>query len=426
VKTTLSRLFDWAANLWVVPSDSEEERLGKAILTFSTFFTIVAATFWVVLYGALGLWLPAAIPLTYQIVAILAFVVAYRTKRFDIARFSHTLAILLLPFFLQWSLGGFAAASVVLLWALSAPVGALMYYSIRQATMWFAAYIALLLFSGLIDGYLSQNAAPIPQALVVTLFLMNIAAPSLVVFILLRYFAIRRREALDALDRQNQLLQVEQERSEHLLLNILPESIAQRLKGNPGIIADAYDEISVLFADIVSFTPITERTQPDVMVQWLNSIFSAFDGLAEKYGLEKIRTMGDSYMAVGGAPIARPDHAEAVANMALDMLDYCEHIKTPDGEPLRMRIGINTGPAIAAVMGVKKFIYDVYGDAVNTASRMESQGIPGSIQVTETTYSCLCDHYEFDRRGMVQVKGKGEMMTYLLLRVRGQEAVVSG
>jgi class 3 adenylate cyclase len=217
-----------------------------------------------------------------------------------------------------------------------------------------------------------------------------------------------------ALEKEHRLLQAEEERSERLLLNILPPSIAQRLKLNPGIIADAYDEVTVLFADIVGFTPLTQRIAPDKMVQWLNEVFLTFDRLADRYDLEKIRTIGDSYMVVGGAPISRADHAEAVAEMALDMRSEIAAMTTPDGDPLNIRIGINSGPAIAAVIGARKFIYDIYGDTVNTASRMESHGLPGCIQVAEDTYSRLRDRYIFEERGPVYVKGKGEMATYIL------------
>jgi class 3 adenylate cyclase len=213
--------------------------------------------------------------------------------------------------------------------------------------------------------------------------------------------------------------------AERLLLNILPAPIAERLKREPGVIADACEEITVLFADIVGFTALTARVPPEEMVRWLNEVFSAFDRLAERHGLEKIRTIGDSYMAACGVPLPRPDHAEAVAEMALDLLAVVASIATPLGEPLRVRVGVNTGPAIAAVMGVRKFIYDVYGDAVNTASRMESQGVPGAIQVTEAVYARLRDRYTFAERGEIEVKGKGRLRTFVLTgrRVDGADGV---
>ncbi|MBD2041841.1 adenylate/guanylate cyclase domain-containing protein [Microcoleus sp. FACHB-672] len=209
-------------------------------------------------------------------------------------------------------------------------------------------------------------------------------------------------------------LRYQQEQSELLLLNILPEPIAQRLKLHPRTIADSFEEVTVLFADIVGFTQLSARISPTEIVELLNQIFSAFDHLAEKHGLEKIKTIGDAYMVVGGLPVPQNDHAEAVAEMALDMMQAIIKFNARTGEALEIRVGISTGPVVAGVIGLKKFIYDLWGDTVNTASRMESQGIPGAIQVTAGTYERLRDKYHFQKRDPIQVKGKGEMTTYLL------------
>ncbi|MEB3827677.1 adenylate/guanylate cyclase domain-containing protein [Phormidium sp. CCY1219] len=211
-----------------------------------------------------------------------------------------------------------------------------------------------------------------------------------------------------------QKLQEEQEKSELLLLNILPKPIAERLKAGERTIADNFAEVTVLFADIVGFSELSSHLSPPELVEFLNQIFSAFDELAEKYGLEKIKTIGDAYMVVGGLPTPRPDHAEAIAHMALDMLTISNQFRTKHGEKISMRIGINTGPVEAGVIGTRKFSYDLWGDTVNTASRMESHGIPGRIQVTAHTYQYLKPLFVFEERGVIFVKGKGEMMTYLL------------
>ena len=216
--------------------------------------------------------------------------------------------------------------------------------------------------------------------------------------------------------RARQALEAEQEKSERLLLNILPEPVARQLKQDQRTIAEHFPEVTVLFADIVGFTELSAGVPPEEMVRLLNQVFSKFDLLAEQHGLEKIKTIGDSYMVVGGLPIEREDHLEAIANMALDMQRAIAQFRTPNNTPFNMRIGINTGPVVAGVIGVKKFIYDLWGDTVNTASRMESQGLPGMIQVTEAVYVRLCDRYEFKERGTIYVKGKGQMRTYLLLR----------
>ncbi len=203
-------------------------------------------------------------------------------------------------------------------------------------------------------------------------------------------------------------------RSERLLLNILPASIAKRLKESTGIIADSHRNVSVLFADIVDFTKLSSNISPDKLVQLLNGIFSKFDELAEQFGLEKIKTIGDAYMVVAGLPEERNDHAETAAAMGLAMLDTIAKLNTTQEFKVSVRIGICSGPVIAGVIGKRKFSYDLWGDCVNTAARMESHGIAGEIQVTQSTFQFLENKYSFDSRGMIEVKGKGLMKAYLL------------
>ena len=223
--------------------------------------------------------------------------------------------------------------------------------------------------------------------------------------------------ARDITDRKqaDEALRLEQEKSERLLRNILPEPIANQLKQNQGAIAEQFNEVTILFADLVGFTPLSARLTPIELVNLLNQIFSTFDELAEQLGLEKIKTIGDAYMVAAGLPVPRADHAEAIANMALARQASVERFQSKVGEKLSIRIGINTGIVVAGVIGTKKFIYDLWGDAVNVASRMESSGQPGSIQVTVATYERLKHKYVFVRRGAIQVKGKGEMVTYWLI-----------
>ncbi len=206
----------------------------------------------------------------------------------------------------------------------------------------------------------------------------------------------------------------EQQKSEELLLNILPESIARQLKAGHNAIADNFAEVTILFADIVGFTQLSEQMSPKQLLNCLNEVFSEFDYLSETHDLEKIKTIGDAYMVVGGLPKPRPDHAQAVAAMALDMQQAVMQFNAKNNAQLSIRIGINTGPVVAGVIGKKKFIYDLWGDAVNTASRMESHGLAGCIQVTEATYKRLQDDYWFEARGCIPIKGKGEMNVFLL------------
>jgi len=209
-------------------------------------------------------------------------------------------------------------------------------------------------------------------------------------------------------------IQMEREKSDQLLLNILPAPIANRLKQPHDIIADNFNDVSVMFIDVVGFTPLATQIPPAEMIKLLNSIFSAIDALVDKHGLEKIKTSGDSYMVVGGLPVPRDDHLESMAEMALDVLAVISQFSRADGSPFQLRLGIHTGPVVAGVIGTKKFIYDLWGDTVNIASRMESHGLPGTIQLTQIVYDRLKDRYSFRPRGEIQVKGKGYMMAYFL------------
>jgi class 3 adenylate cyclase len=256
---------------------------------------------------------------------------------------------------------------------------------------WFTA--APLLFRTLVES------EPLRQVL-------DDSVPDVVLFgaVLLLGEAVRNRRDLD----------LEREKSERLLLNVLPTSIATRLKQTEAVIADGFPDVTVMFADIVDFTRRSERIAPEQVVESLNDLFSVFDQLARERGLEKIKTIGDAYMVVGGLPDPRPDHVEAVAEMALAMRAEVTGHVDPGGQPLAVRIGIDTGPVVAGVIGTSRFSYDLWGDTVNTASRMESHGVPGCIQVTTRTYQRLRDHYRFERRGPIPVKGKGDIVTYLL------------
>jgi class 3 adenylate cyclase len=199
-----------------------------------------------------------------------------------------------------------------------------------------------------------------------------------------------------------------------LLLNILPVTVAQRLRRGEGLIADHYTEATVLFADIVDFTRLSAKIAPEAVASYLNVIFSEFDQLAHDLGLEKIQTIGDAYMVVGGVPTPRLDHTEAVVEMALAMLEACSRLSRGAEMPFTMRIGINTGPVVAGVIGIRKFIYDLWGDTVNLASRMESHGVTGEIQVTDTVYQRMRQKYLFEARGHVEIKGRGQQKSYLL------------
>ncbi len=222
-------------------------------------------------------------------------------------------------------------------------------------------------------------------------------------------FAYHFVNASDAAERR---IEHELKRSEALLLNILPAPIAAKLKTNPGTIADSFEQVTVLFADIVGFTKLSAVSPGAEIVEMLNDIFSTFDRIAAQHGLEKIKTIGDAYMVVGGLPTPRHDHAEAVVQMALDMVEAIKGAKAQARSKIEIRIGIHSGPVVAGVIGEQKFAYDLWGDTVNTASRMESHGLPGQIQISDQTADLVHDFFELESRGTIEVKGKGEIKTW--------------
>ena len=410
VQTTVRRV----GAIGSLPSDSPDERLRKSTLVLTSILISMLSCVWVGTYAALGLWLAALIPLGYQVASLLGLAFFARTKRYGAYRSSQIALMILLPFLLQWSLGGFVESGSVCVWAFFAPLAALVFYGPRPAIGWFVVFLALVAFSAAIDGALPAPSNSIPSWLIVGFFALNIFGPSITTFALLEHF-VRSR------DRAHRLLSVEQERSETLLLSIFPQAIAERLKISRTVIAERSDEVSVLFADLIGFTPVAERLPAEEVVVLLDEIFSAFDELVQRHGLEKIKTIGDGYLAVAGIPTPRADHAEATARLALAMRGALADLPAASG--LSLRIGVDSGPVVAGVIGRTKFGYDVWGDTVNTASRMESHAAPGTIQVTERTFRRLEDGFVLEPRTGVAVKGKGEMTTYVLVEERTQPPV---
>jgi adenylate cyclase len=397
----LPRWLQRLLELGALPSDSDELRLQKAVLVLSSTLMASLASAWVITYASLGRWLPAAIPFAYEVATAVSIVTFARTRRYIFFRRSQLCMSLLLPFALQWSLGGFENSSAVCLWGITAPLGALLFVGARQAIPWFAVFAALVVFSAAIDQTLSDGAEALPHGVVIAFFALNIVGVAATAFALLQYFERERERALAE--------------SERLLLNVLPQPVAARLKKQTGIIADDCPGVTVLFADIVGFTPLAEQLTARDLVDLLDRVFARWDAVAAAHGVEKIKTIGDAYMVAGGIPLPREDHAEAIAEMALAMRPEIIHCGSETGLPLEVRIGIDTGDVVAGVIGRAKFIYDLWGDTVNTASRMESHALPGTIQVTERAYERLRHRYSFRPRGTLEVKGKGAMPCYVLV-----------
>ena len=303
--------------------------------------------------------------------------------------------------------GGLVESALVVVFSLIVVFGALVALGVRAAFWWFAVFVGSVAYVVAIPNfidplYLRDDAAADTA--------FNLVAAGTVIFAAMVYF-VRQRDRF-------------QKQSDDLLHNILPDEIANRLKAETKMIADSFESASVLFVDVVDFTPMSAGMSAIQLVDLLNSIFVTFDGFVEELGLEKIKTVGDAYMGAGGVPASRHDHAAAVAELALRIRDHVSAHEF-DGHRIRVRIGINSGPVVAGIIGSHKFAYDLWGDVVNTASRMESEGLPGSIQITAATHELIRDRFLCDRRGVITVKGKGDMETYLLVGRRSEALALS-
>jgi len=401
------------ARIGADPQDDEDTRADKALLVLISVLILPVSLLWSVLYLAFGT--PVGwVPLGYFLVLLTAIVVFSRTRNFAQFLLIGQIAILLAPTLSMVPLGGFLAAGGVGLWGILAPLGALVFSDVRGAARWYVAYVVVFLGSGLAGELWGGVSPTVPRWFTTTMLGLNVAVGGTIVFTLLAVFAQQRKVALAA-------LREEQAKAESLLLNILPQSIAERLKVERRTIADQFTSASILFADVVDFTPLAERLPPTELVAVLDRVFSHFDELAENHGLEKIKTIGDCYMVAAGVPTPRPDHARALALMALDMQAATRSDDDVGRLGLELRIGINSGPVVAGVIGRKRFLYDLWGDAVNTASRMESHGEAGRIQITGATKDLLEDEFICEPRGTIPIKGKGEIEAWYLVAPRPVE-----
>jgi class 3 adenylate cyclase len=397
------------------PTDTQEERLRKNLLVFACGFMNLAVMLWLAIYWLMGLHFSTTVPLGYQVISVVSLVYYLRTKRFEVFRFVQLCLFLFAPFVMQWSIGSSITASGVMLWALLAPVGALVVSGWRQSIPWFFAYIAMTVISGFFDFYIaSGDSGGVPMKTIGFFFALNFAAMSSIMYFLVRHFVVETDKIRVQLDMQHQLLAEEQKKSERVLLNVLPDSIAQRLKNHGGPIADGHADVTVMFADLVNFTQLTESLSPEQMVALLNTIFSGFDELSEKYGVEKIKTIGDAYMVVGGLGHDRPDYTRDIAELALEMRSYVNNLPEAARFGLGIHTGIATGPVVAGVIGTRRFIYDLWGDTVNVASRLTDEAVRDAIQVDKTTYNRLRHDYSFAPPATISVKGKGEMVMHRL------------
>ena len=410
-------------NIEAKPS-AKEDKLQRDLLIFACAFMNVAVMLWLAIYWIMGLHFSTNVPLVYQVISVISLIHFFKTKKFEVFRFVQLSLFLFVPFIMQWSIGSSVTASGVMLWALLAPIGALIVSGWRDSIPWFIAYIFMTVVSGFFDYYLGTGIDNgVAMKTIGFFFALNFAGMSSIIYFLVRYFVVEMEKIKSQLDQQHQLLAEEQNKSERVLLNVLPSNIAHRLKNNPGLIADGHADVTVMFADLVNFTQLTESLSPEHMVSLLNTIFSGFDQLCEKYNVEKIKTIGDAYMVVGGLDRNNSNYTNDIADMALEMRSFV--INHPDMSRFNLDIhtGIATGPVVAGVIGTKRFIYDLWGDTVNIASRLTAEAVAGVIQVDKTTYNRIRHDYAFEPPATLHVKGKGEMVMYrLTARLSGKNA----
>ena len=413
-RNLIQKILPLLANIGVDPEDGDETRLQKTLLTLGCLIFILAGALWGILYFSFSEWIAGSIPLGYAIFSSISLVIFSINHRYRLFLFSQLVLMLFLPFLLMIALGGFIKSSAVILWSLLSPLGAMLFDEPRQALRWLAAYLSLAIISGYFEFYPLVSSSLSPTTVTI-FFILNISTVSAITIFLLAYF-VGEKNRLFA------LLRGEQIKSENLLLNVLPKEIAAILKNESRTIADHYTEASILFADMVGFTPLSAKLAPVEVVELLNEAFSYFDSLLDKYKVEKIRTIGDNYMVASGVPTPRADHAQALVFMALEMREFIATHTFKNGQQVSFRIGINSGPVIGGVIGKRKFVYDVWGDPVNVASRMESHGVSGTVQITRATYELIKDDFMCESRGTVNVKGKGEMEVFVVLSAKEKQS----
>ncbi|HTP94488.1 MAG TPA: adenylate/guanylate cyclase domain-containing protein [Burkholderiales bacterium] len=411
LRARLGRLSERA----ITAADSEEEKLRKTLLIFASSLMGFAAILWLAIYWAMGIKFSSTVPLVYLALSAATLAGYLWSGNFEFFRFAQVSLFLFVPFVMQWSIGSFVTSSGASLWALLAPIGMTIFQSARASIPWFVAYVTLTAVSGFFDYYIGHDnrVSSLPMETIAVFFALNFAAMATIVYLLFGYFVSQRNRLQASLDEKHRLLVIEQEKSERLLMSVLPQKIAERLKQTHNVIADGHADVSVMFADIVNFTSLSEQLPPREIVTLLNEVFSEFDALTEKFNLEKIKTIGDAYMVAGGMN-ERPGYTEAIAEMALAARAIVARHEPLARRRLGVHIGISTGPVVAGVIGVTRFIYDLWGNTVNVASRLSSEAAGGQIMVDENTYKRLAHCFRFSGPTLVAVKGKGQMMIYQL------------
>ncbi len=393
---------DALLSIGAYPEESETQRARRRIIVATIWVASLLAALTILIEFASGLlWVALSDTGIIVVTAVLLMGLHLSPRRFALIINLLLGTVFVVQVINTTLFGGLLESGLVVIFNLAIVLAALLGFGYRAASWWFAAFVASVVYAALIHNRIDPLYDPRPTSVAA----LNLIAFGVLTFVVTVYF-VRQRDRF-------------QKQSDDLLHNILPDEIAARLKSDASMIADSFEYASVLFADVVDFTRMSAGMSAEDLVALLNGVFTTFDGFVEELGLEKIKTVGDEYMVASGVPVPRRDHAEAIAELALRFRD---HVATNEfeGRRIRLRIGINSGPVVAGIIGTHKFAYDLWGDVVNTASRMESEGLPGSIQISGSTFSLIDGRFVCERRGLIHVKGKGEMDTYILVS-RGSE-----
>ncbi|HSF90421.1 MAG TPA: adenylate/guanylate cyclase domain-containing protein [Saprospiraceae bacterium] len=391
------------ASIGALPNEDAETRLPKTILVLSSILFMFAGLLWGCMYLYFGELHAGLIPLGYTIFSFFSLIRYEMTRRFEAYRFAQLLLILLLPFFLMVALGGFVEGSAVILWGLISPLGSMIFDDPRKSMRWIFAYLGLVVLSSVLTLAFDITSR-LSDAQIQFFFVINFVGVGSLIFMMFYYFV-----------RQKQYFQ---QRTDELLLNILPKEIAAELKETGVTRAKDFDNVTVMFTDFENFTLIAEKLSAQELVNEIHYCYSAFDQIISAHGLEKIKTIGDSYMCVAGLPVERDTHATDAVMAAMEInafVDREHQLRRAKGQmSFNIRIGLHSGPVVAGIVGLKKFAYDIWGDTVNTASRLESSGEPGKVNISGSTYELVKDHFVCQYRGKIEAKHKGGIDMYFV------------
>jgi class 3 adenylate cyclase len=397
--------------------DSSDLQFQKQLLAIVSFFLLICGIAWIGLYYVVFGWsIPAYAAAAFAINALVMFIVSHQLKNHLLLVYPIFYAATISPVIAQWSIGGFHESGLTIIWGFLTPLGILIFTSLRPAVISFVIFLTCILITAIIEPVFPGPKLEATDHMIRLMYSLNICISFTVIFGTCAWFV--------------HIFKVEKRNSDELLLNILPIDVAEELKSKGHSVARQYDKVTVLFTDFLGFTQVSEKLTPEELVNDLNLCFSAFDEITQRYGIEKIKTIGDAYMAAGGLPTPNVTNAKDVVMAAIEISDFIEKGKArkiANGQPyFEIRIGVNTGPLVAGIIGVKKFQYDIWGDTVNTASRLESNCEPGKINISQSTYELLKNDtdFVFEDRGMIETKGKGKIeMWFVKLRNTNTQAL---